>query len=67
MSITDATSVSDRRDIHLTRAPEGYDALALVQLLRDQTEPDRAATLVHVARDDRRLDALEKTLGFSRA
>ena len=64
MSITEATSVTGSRDIQLTRAPEGYDALALVQLLRDQTRPDQPAVLVHVARDDRRLDALEKTLAF---
>ena len=50
--------------IHFTFTPEGMDALAIAQLLNDQTKPEAPTTLIHVARDDRRLDALERALAF---
>ncbi len=64
MSLAEITSPDAVRDIQLTRAPEGYDALALAQILRDAKHGERPAALIHVARDDRRLDSLEKALAF---
>ena len=40
-------------------APEGFDARLLAELLRK-----RAAPVVHIARDDKRLDELRKSLAF---
>lgn len=50
-------------DLHLTGVPEGFDAKLLaerVQLLSG----DEPGVILHIARDDRRLDALERALGF---
>jgi len=72
------TDAMSRSDILLSGVPEGLDALVLVQALRGgralhtpagggdeamavSTSP---ALLLHIARDDRRLDALERQLGF---
>src|SRR5262249_54470185 len=45
---------------------EGLDALALAQLVAEAQGSERAAhgLHLHVARDDRRLDALEQALSF---
>ncbi len=64
MSLAETISADAARDIRFTHAPEGYDALALAQLLRDATTPDIPGTLIHVARDDRRMDSLETALAF---
>ncbi|MEM9356938.1 MAG: transcription-repair coupling factor [Pseudomonadota bacterium] len=65
MSIATAqTAAAAKSEIHFTFTPEGMDALAIAQLLNDQTKPEAPATLIHVARDDRRLDALERALAF---
>ena len=52
------------RDIYFTHAPEGYDAIVLTKLLRDVSTASKHGMIVHVARDDRRLDAMEKVLAF---
>ncbi len=64
MSIAETAPDEVPRDIQFTRAPEGYDALALAQILRDLSQPGKPGVILHVARDDRRLDTLERTLGF---
>jgi transcription-repair coupling factor (superfamily II helicase) len=44
--------------------PEGLDALVLAQLVAEAQSERAPGTLLHVARDDRRLDALERGLAF---
>ena len=44
--------------------PEGLDALVLAQLVAEAQAEHAPGTLLHVARDDRRLDALERALSF---
>ncbi|MGI9524184.1 MAG: transcription-repair coupling factor [Hyphomicrobiaceae bacterium] len=62
--MAETVSAGSRQAVEFARAPEGYDALALVQILSDRAGQPKPAVLLHVARDDRRLDALEKTLAF---
>jgi len=54
----------DRSDIVLSGVPEGLDALVLAGLAEEQGETGAPGLLVHIARDDRRLDALETALRF---
>ncbi len=44
--------------------PEGLDALVLAQLVSEAASDKAPGTLLHVARDDRRLEALEQGLSF---
>ncbi|HEV3175500.1 MAG TPA: transcription-repair coupling factor, partial [Stellaceae bacterium] len=48
----------------ITGVPEGLDALVLAQLTAEAGHGSTPGTLLHVARDDRRLDALERSLAF---
>ena len=48
----------------ITGVPEGLDALVLAQLAAEAGHGSAPGTLLHVARDDRRLDALERSLAF---
>ena len=48
----------------ITGVPEGLDALVLAQLIAEAGHGSAPGTLLHVARDDRRLDALEHALAF---
>ena len=49
----------------LTGVPEGLDAYVLARLAENGVRiADSAPTIMHVARDDRRLDALERGLAF---
>ena len=48
----------------VTGVPEGLDALVLAQLTAEAGHASAPGTLLHVARDDRRLDALERSLAF---
>ena len=48
----------------ITGVPEGLDALVLAQLTAEAGHASAPGTLLHVARDDRRLDALERSLAF---
>jgi transcription-repair coupling factor (superfamily II helicase) len=58
-------TVQSRPSVKFSGVVEGHDALVLAQLLRDaSTGGDASPTIVHVARDDRRLDALERGLKF---
>ncbi|MGQ0672104.1 MAG: transcription-repair coupling factor [Hyphomicrobium sp.] len=52
-------------DLVLSGVPEGYDALALTHLVTGDRDPRaEPGLLLHIARDDRRLDALETQLKF---
>ncbi|MEQ1713782.1 MAG: transcription-repair coupling factor, partial [Hyphomicrobium sp.] len=59
-----------RSDRLLSGVPEGLDAMVLAQLVAEAGSPGThgttagAGVLVHIARDDRRLDALEQALQF---
>lgn len=44
--------------------PEGLDALVLGQLVAEAKSDEGPGIVLHVARDDRRLDALERALAF---
>ncbi|MGI9475560.1 MAG: transcription-repair coupling factor [Hyphomicrobiaceae bacterium] len=59
-------TIDTRPAVKFTGVVEGQDSLVLAQLLRDATASSdgHAPTLVHIARDDRRLDALERGLQF---
>jgi transcription-repair coupling factor (superfamily II helicase) len=48
----------------LAGVPEGLDALVLAQLAQEVQGAQGAGLILHVARDDRRLDALETALDF---
>jgi len=50
----------NRTDRILSGAPEGFDALALATLAAEAS----GGRILHVARDDRRLDALQSALAF---
>jgi transcription-repair coupling factor (superfamily II helicase) len=58
------TTDETRQDLILAGVPEGFDALVLARLVQETGAADAPAMLLHVARDDRRLDALETALGF---
>ena len=51
-------------EITLSGVPEGLDALVLAQLARESGSETAPGIILHVARDDRRLDALETALAF---
>ncbi|MCK5711872.1 MAG: transcription-repair coupling factor, partial [Hyphomicrobiaceae bacterium] len=51
-------------DYIISGVPEGLDALVLAHLVNDAASASTPGTLLHVARDDRRLDALEQALSF---
>ena len=48
------------------RAPEGLDALALGRMARElcDADPEKPASILHIARDDQRLAAMEAALSF---
>ena len=50
--------MSDAPHITLSGAPEGFDARALAR------ELEKGAPVIHVARDDRRMEAMRAALGF---
>ena len=58
------TPVQSRSDITLSGAPEGLDALVLAQLVTESADGAKAGLILHIARDDRRVDALETALAF---
>lgn len=58
-------TTSPYRDLLLTGVPEGLDALVLSRLVQEARSSDgRPGILIHVARDDRRVDQLETALKF---
>jgi transcription-repair coupling factor (superfamily II helicase) len=58
------TTIPVQEDLTLAGVPEGLDALVLSDLAREISGPQAAGILMHIARDDRRLDALETALRF---
>ncbi|MBC7830789.1 MAG: transcription-repair coupling factor, partial [Hyphomicrobium sp.] len=48
----------------ITGVPEGLDALVLAQLVAEAASDKAPGALLHVARDDRRLEQLEQALSF---
>ena len=58
------TSSLSKRETIFANVPEGFDALALTRRLQERSVGGKPATLLHIARDDRRLDALERSLAF---
>ena len=48
----------------ITGVPEGLDALVLAQLVNEAASDQAPGTLLHVARDDRRMEQLEQALSF---
>ncbi|WP_296205573.1 CarD family transcriptional regulator, partial [uncultured Hyphomicrobium sp.] len=56
--------MSERADLIFTGVPEGLDALVLARLVEEAADGARSGLLLHVARDDRRLDVLEGQLKF---
>ncbi|MDP1909765.1 MAG: transcription-repair coupling factor, partial [Hyphomicrobium sp.] len=57
-----------RHDVHTVRTiagvPEGLDALVLAQLVNEAQSGSTPGALLHVARDDRRMEQLEQALSF---
>jgi len=51
-------------DLTFSAVPEGLDALVLAQLAAEAGTGSAPGLVVHIARDDRRLDALEAQLRF---
>jgi transcription-repair coupling factor (superfamily II helicase) len=58
------TSAPPPTDLTLAGVPEGLDALVLARLAQEAGSDGRPGVVLHVARDDRRLDALETALKF---
>ena len=58
------TEAKQERDRIVAGVPEGLDALVLAQLVAEAASGTPPGTLLHVARDDRRLDDLERQLAF---
>ncbi len=56
--------MSERADLIFTGVPEGLDALVLARLVEEAADGPRQGLLLHIARDDRRLEALESQLKF---
>ena len=56
--------MSERADLIFTGVPEGLDALVLARLVDEAADGARAGVIVHVARDDRRLEAVAEGLAF---
>ena len=53
-----------RHDLTLSGVPEGLDALVLARLAREAVAGAGSGLVMHVARDDRRLEALQTALSF---
>ena len=56
--------MSERADLIFTGVPEGLDALVLARLVEEAADGARQGLVLHIARDDRRLEALESQLKF---
>jgi transcription-repair coupling factor (superfamily II helicase) len=57
--------MSERTDLIQSGVPEGLDALVLARLVEEAADGAQAqGLLVHIARDDRRMDELENQLRF---
>jgi len=56
--------MGERTDLIHAGVPEGLDALVLARLVGEGAQGEKQGLLVHVARDDRRIEALEGQLKF---
>jgi transcription-repair coupling factor (superfamily II helicase) len=61
---TKIEQAAKQSDLTLSGVPEGLDALVLAQLVAEAGTGTAPGLVVHIARDDRRLDALEAQLRF---
>ena len=61
---TKSIDSEEHADRVVTGVPEGLDALVLAQLVAEAKGAAAPGLVLHVARDDRRLDALERALAF---
>ncbi len=59
-----AAATETKPDLILSGVPEGMDALVLARLVQEATSAAGPGLHLHIARDDRRLDALETALKF---
>ncbi len=55
---------SEPGPLHVGSAPDGVDALALAHMARGRGRQDGPASLLHIARDDRRMAQLASALAF---
>lgn len=55
---------SDPGALRIGGVPEGFDALVLAEIARRQRDNDAPVKLLHIARDDQRLAALNSALAF---
>lgn len=62
--MTTDTLLNFEETLLVTGVPEGLDALALGQMARSGADDARPRAIVHVARDDQRLEALRLALKF---
>ncbi|MCB1529020.1 MAG: transcription-repair coupling factor [Hyphomicrobiaceae bacterium] len=62
--VSSAKPVIESRDTLLSNVPEGLDALVLAELVAAPREDNGTCTLLHIARDDRRIEALSQQLSF---
>jgi transcription-repair coupling factor (superfamily II helicase) len=62
--VSRSADAPETRDILLSSVPEGLDAVVLAELVSSTAQAGGARTLVHVARDDRRIEALTQQLSF---
>ena len=62
--MSNPASGAKARDILLASVPEGLDALVLADLLATTGSQEGGNTLLHITRDDRRLEALRLQLAF---
>lgn len=60
----DGSDQKRSRDTLIASVPEGLDALVLAELVAATGAEDGARTLLHIARDDRRIEALAQQLAF---
>jgi transcription-repair coupling factor (superfamily II helicase) len=58
------TNIKVQAECLIAGVPEGLDALVIAQLVAEAQADHAPGALLHVARDDRRLDALERQLAF---
>ncbi len=61
---TKTAQIEKKSDLTFSGVPEGLDALVLAQLAAEAGTGTAPGLVVHIARDDRRLDALEAQLRF---
>ena len=56
--------MGERQDVIFSGVPEGLDALVLATTVRQAADGETKGLVLHIARDDRRIEALEAQLKF---